>query len=50
MAVDPVCKMDVNEAESTESMEHEGKKVYFCSEDCKKQFQDDPELFTEQAA
>jgi len=50
MAVDPVCKMEVNENEAAGSIEHEGKKVYFCSEDCKKEFQENPEQFTEQAA
>ena len=50
MAVDPVCKMEIDEKDATDSIVHEGKKVYFCSEECKKEFQENPEQFTEQAA
>lgn len=50
MVVDPVCKMEINESEAVDSIVHEGKKLYFCSEDCKKEFQENPEQFIEQAA
>jgi len=41
--VDPVCGMDVNVSEdSTEQTEHNGKTYYFCSADCRRQFEATP--------
>ena len=39
MATDPVCGMHVNEAGSTLTAERGGKKYYFCSANCKLQFE-----------
>jgi len=39
MATDPVCGMYVNEAGSTLTAERGGKKYYFCSANCKLQFE-----------
>jgi Cu+-exporting ATPase len=39
MATDPVCGMYVNEAESGLATERAGKKYYFCSANCKLQFE-----------
>ena len=39
MATDPVCGMYVNEAESKLTAERSGRKYYFCSENCKLQFE-----------
>ena len=38
MATDPVCGMHVNEADSKLTAEQDGRKYYFCSENCKLQF------------
>jgi xanthine dehydrogenase accessory factor len=38
-AIDPICGMTVAAVESTPSVEHDGKTVYFCSEGCKARFE-----------
>lgn len=40
--IDPVCGMEV-EDNPTWAAEHEGTKYYFCSEDCKEEFEEAPE-------
>ena len=40
--VDPVCGMTVDPATAAASVEHEGRTVYFCSQQCAKTFQADP--------
>jgi YHS domain-containing protein len=47
MAVDPVCKMDVNEKEAKLVSEYKGKKYYFCAPGCKKAFENKPEQYVE---
>lgn len=45
---DPVCGMTVNEENAIAdglTVEHEGKTFYFCSEDCKEQFKQNPRSF-----
>lgn len=42
MAVDPVCKMDVVEAQAEYTTVHEGVKYYFCSAACKQDFEKRP--------
>lgn len=47
MAVDPICKMDVDEKSAKWVSEYKGKKYYFCAPGCKKQFENDPEKYIE---
>jgi len=42
MAVDPVCKMQVNEKKAAATSEYKGKKYYFCAVGCKKAFDQNP--------
>ena len=42
MTVDPVCKMDVIEAQAKYTTVHEGAKYYFCSAACKQEFEKKP--------
>jgi len=42
MAVDPVCKMEVDEKTAKFRTEYQGKTYYFCAPGCKKQFEKDP--------
>jgi YHS domain-containing protein len=42
MAIDPVCKMDVDENSPAATSEYEGKTYYFCAPGCKKAFDSDP--------
>ena len=47
MAVDPICKMDVDEKSAKWVSEYKGNKYYFCAPGCKKQFEENPEKYTE---
>ncbi len=38
MATDPVCGMQVDERSASHKSEHQGKTHYFCSANCKTQF------------
>ena len=39
---DPVCSMKIEQEDAVGSAEHEGTTYYFCSEDCKEEFEADP--------
>lgn len=45
MAVDPVCKMDVNEATAAAKSEYKGQTYYFCAPGCKREFDKNPEKY-----
>lgn len=45
MAVDPVCKMSVDEKKAAATYDYNGKKYYFCAPGCKDAFSKDPEKF-----
>ncbi len=42
MAIDPICKMDVNEDEAKFSSAYNDEKYFFCSKNCKDKFDADP--------
>lgn len=44
-AQDPVCKMKVDKNETKYSSEYKGVKYYFCSQDCMKNFDKEPERY-----
>jgi len=44
-AVDPVCGMSVSIAETTPSLDHEGRKYYFCRPQCLERFRENPQQF-----
>ncbi len=46
MALDPVCKMDVDEKKAKFVSDYKGKKYYFCCAPCKKTFDENPEKYT----
>ena len=48
MVLDVVCKMQVNEKTARCKSEHKGKTYYFCAPGCKKEFDEDPEVYLEQ--
>ena len=50
MAVDPVCGMTVNENTAPAKAEFQGKTFYFCSEECKARFQQDPAKYAKHPA
>ena len=43
MAIDPVCKMEVDEKSVVVTSEYKGQTYYFCAQDCKKAFDAEPE-------
>jgi Cu+-exporting ATPase len=45
MAKDPVCGMDVDEANPAATAEYEGKTYYFCAPGCKVAFEADPKKY-----
>lgn len=42
---DPVCGMQIEESDAVGTSEYEGKTFYFCSADCKQEFDADPEAY-----
>ena len=46
MAIDPICKMTVDENTAKYTSEYEGKKYYFCAPGCKKTFDSEPKKYT----
>jgi YHS domain-containing protein len=45
MAIDPVCKMQVETAKARATTKYKGKTYYFCAESCKKSFEQDLEAY-----
>ena len=45
MAIDPVCKMEVDEKSAPAISEYKGEKYYFCALGCKKAFEKNPEKY-----
>lgn len=48
--VDPVCGMEVDEVDAEATSEYQGQKFYFCSTECKQQFDRSPEQFAKMTA
>jgi Cu+-exporting ATPase len=48
MVIDPVCGMSVDPTNSVFHADYKGKTYYFCSADCKAQFQAQPERYLKQ--
>lgn len=44
MAIDPICGMEVDPQAAEYKSVYKGKTYYFCSFDCKKQFDLEPEM------
>ena len=45
MAIDPVCKMEVDEKAAVATSEYNGKTYYFCAAGCKRAFDAVPEKY-----
>ncbi len=50
MAIDPVCGMEVDETNAPAKTDYQGQTVYFCSQDCKRQFEQNPQSYTRKSA
>ena len=45
VAIDPVCKMEVDEKTARFKTEYKGETYYFCAPGCKKAFEENPEEY-----
>lgn len=45
MAIDPVCKMEVDEKKAQWKTEYKGKSYYFCAPGCKIAFEENPQKY-----
>ena len=49
VVVDPVCKMEIEEEDAVATFEYLGEVFYFCSENCRQAFEEDPESYLEES-
>lgn len=47
---DPVCGMQVEEQEAAAQSEHQGQTYYFCSRNCKSEFDQNPQQYANKGA
>jgi len=47
MAIDPVCKMEIDEKSAKAKSDYKGKTYYFCALVCKQTFDKNPDKYTE---
>lgn len=45
MAIDPICKMEVDEKTAQFKSDYRGKTYYFCAPGCKMAFDENPEKY-----
>jgi YHS domain-containing protein len=45
MAIDPICKMDVDPASAQWKSDYKGQTYYFCAPGCKRMFDQNPEKY-----
>jgi len=45
MVKDPVCGMEIDESQAAAQTTHDGQAYFFCSEDCRNTFENDPKEF-----
>ncbi len=50
MALDLVCKMEVNSEETRFFSDYDNKQYFFCSAECKRAFDDHPDTFIKRQA
>ena len=48
MAIDPVCKMQIDETKAAGKSEYNGKTYYFCAQSCKTKFDQNPQVYANQ--
>ncbi len=49
MALDPVCKMEIEPAQAAGESRFNDRTYYFCSNDCKERFDENPERYAGEA-
>ena len=48
MAIDPICKMEVDEEKAQYKSEYKGRTYYFCAPGCKKTFDENPQQYVKE--
>ncbi len=48
--LDPVCLMQINPQDAAAKVEYKGRRWYFCAENCRRAFEQDPDRFAGRAA
>jgi YHS domain-containing protein len=48
MAIDPVCRMEVDEKSAAATYDYKGKTYYFCAPGCKASFVKNPEKYLQE--
>jgi YHS domain-containing protein len=48
MVKDPVCGMEIDSSQAAAQTIYEGQAYYFCSEDCRRTFEENPKEFVQQ--
>ncbi|MGH2695751.1 MAG: YHS domain-containing protein [Actinomycetota bacterium] len=43
---DPVCGMTIEESDAVATVEHDGTRCHFCSQECADEFRDNPSDYT----
>jgi YHS domain-containing protein len=49
LVIDPVCEMEIEKDQAAATVEYLGETFYFCSENCKEAFEEDPESYLEES-
>ena len=47
ISTDPVCGMDVEQAAASATSNYQGSRYFFCSQDCKEEFDENPSQYVE---
>jgi YHS domain-containing protein len=50
MTTDPVCGTEIDDKKAEFQTQFAGRKYFFCSDECRKEFEEQPEDFVETAA
>jgi YHS domain-containing protein len=48
MVKDPVCGMEIDSSQAAAQTTYQGQAYFFCSEDCRRTFEENPEEFLKQ--
>ena len=48
MARDPVCGMEAKEHPEADTSKYEGRTFYFCSDECKREFDNNPDRYSKE--
>ena len=47
MSIDPVCGMELSSSDAAATVQYGVKTYYFCSDECRERFEEQPTIYTE---